>query len=65
MVNSMSMHSYIVTNLWVNVSLDATEFPHHILQLVMRHPHPTPFICLTADDPPVLFSPTHQPTCIC
>ena len=28
-----------------------------ILQQVTRNPHPTPFICLTADDPPVLFSP--------
>ena len=45
-------------------SVDVTEFPHHSsISHVTLPPHPThcsdptPFICLTADDPNVLFQP--------
>ena len=45
-------------------TVDVTDFPYHstISHAALHHtpshrPHPTPFICQTADDPPVLFSP--------
>ena len=59
-------------------TVDVTDFPYHstISHAALHHtpshrPHPTPFICQTADDPPVLFSPhihlgwlLHQPSII-
>ena len=55
MVNLMSMHSYIVTNLWAQCGCYLVPPPFYNKSRDI--PTPSPLSVLTADDPPVLFSP--------
>ena len=55
----MSIHSYIVISSWVQCACYRVPPPFYnkSRDTTSHRPHPTPFICLPADDPPVLFSP--------